>query len=266
MPVKKGSRVKDQGSKSVKNVIPADAGQKSKSRSKLDPGLRRDDRKRNLDDTLIVPVYSLAGKEDGTLELPKEVFGGKVNKTLLAQAMRVYVSNKKEFTGSTKTRGEVNATTKKAYNQKGTGGARHGAKSAPIYVGGGIAFGPKPRKVKLDLPKKMKKAALIAALSARAVEKGIIGLSGLEKADGKTKQMANLVNQLAAVNYKNILIVTADKNDNVVRAVKNLPKVDAMTVSGLNAYEVISHKVLAVTKDAIGRVKGLGEDKKGEVE
>src|SRR3989344_1873864 len=102
------------------------------------------------------------------MALPKEIFGQEVNTKLLAQAMRVYMTNLKKFTASTKTRGEVRGSTAKIYRQKGTGRARHGAITAPIFVGGGIVFGPKPRKVVLDLPKKMKKAALLAALSDKA--------------------------------------------------------------------------------------------------
>ncbi len=208
--------------------------------------------------SLSIPVYSLLGKESGTMELPSAIFGAKVNKTLLAQAVRVYSTNQKTLTGSTKTRGEVNLTTKKMYRQKGTGRARHGAQSAPIFVGGGIAFGPKPRKIRLDLPKKMKKAALISALSARAEESLIFGLSGLEKAAGKTKEFASLMDKLAGLQeskkHRSTLIIIGDKNHNVLRGVKNLERVDALTVNSLNAYEVIKHQVLAITQEAIEKL------------
>ena len=106
---------------------------------------------------LSAPVFSLAGTAVGNVSLPKETFGAKVNEKLLAQAVRVYSTNQKVMPGSTKKRGEVHGTTAKMYKQKGTGRARHGAKTAPIFVGGGVAFGPKPRKIQLHLPPKMKR-------------------------------------------------------------------------------------------------------------
>lgn len=201
---------------------------------------------------LSIPVYSLAGRASGTLALPKEVFGAKVNEKLLAQALRVYMTNLKTFTASTKTRGEVRGSTAKIYRQKGTGRARHGAIRAPIFVGGGIVFGPKPRKVRLTLPKKMKKAALFSALSSKMADKSIVAVSGLEKATGKTKQMVALMDKLKT---KNALIVTGDKVDNVLRGVRNIPGVNVLTANLVNAYEILKHDMLMLTKDAVERLK-----------
>ena len=113
---------------------------------------------------LSVPVYSLLGRAAGTMILPKEIFGKVVNKKLLAQAVRVYMTNQKNMTASTKTRGEVRGSTAKIQRQKGTGKARHGSIRAPIFVGGGVVFGPRTRQVRLELPQKMRKAALLSAL------------------------------------------------------------------------------------------------------
>src|SRR3990167_76820 len=106
------------------------------------------------------------------------------------------MTNQKNLTASTKTRGEVRGSTRKVYKQKGTGGARHGAIRAPIYVGGGIVFGPRPRKVRLALPRSMKKAALASALSAKMVDQGVLGLEGIGKATGKTKEIVKLLGKL----------------------------------------------------------------------
>lgn len=206
--------------------------------------------------SLSVPVYSLAGRSSGTLSLPKEIFGIKVNEKLLAQAIRVYMTNLKTFTASTKTRGEVRGSTAKIYRQKGTGRARHGAIRAPIFVGGGIVFGPKARKVRLDLPKKMKRSALLSALSSKMVDKGILGVSGLEKATGKTKEMAKLFKKVGTYNA---LIVTGEKQDNVVRAVRNIPGVSVLPTNLINAYEVLKHDMLMLTKDAVGKLAGKGQ-------
>ncbi len=202
---------------------------------------------------LTVPVYSLIGRASGSLSLPKEIFGQEVNQKLLAQAVRVYMTNQKFHTASTKTRGEVRGSTAKVWRQKGTGRARHGSIRAPIFVGGGIVFGPKPRKVQLGLPKKMKKKALVYALSAKAKDKEIVGLSGLEKATGKTKQIASLAKKLK---IKSALIVTSEKLDNVVRAARNIPGVDVLPANLINAYEVLKHQILLVTKDAVGKLGG----------
>ena len=197
---------------------------------------------------LLVPVYSLAGRAAGTMTLPKEIFGREVNKTLLAQALRVYMTNQKTFTGYTKTRGEVVGSTAKIYRQKGTGRARHGAITAPIFVGGGIVFGPKPRKVRLNLSQKMKKQALLSALSSKMTDKEILGISGLEKATGKTKQIAKL---LEKVNSKSVLLVIDGRMDKVFRGARNIPGVLILPANQLNAYEVLKHQKLLITKDAV---------------
>ncbi|MBI2040017.1 50S ribosomal protein L4 [Candidatus Microgenomates bacterium] len=206
---------------------------------------------------LPVPVFSLTGRAAGTMNLPKETFGAKVNKKLLAQAVRVYMANQKKFTASTKTRGEVRGSTAKVFRQKGTGRARHGAIRAPIFVGGGIVFGPKPRKVKLNLPKKMRRAALVSALSSKMNDKNVMGLSGLEKASGKTKEFSRLLKKVNSP--KGALIVTGEKNDKVVRAVNNIPGVDVLPASLINAYEVVKHNMLLITKEAADVLSGKGK-------
>lgn len=220
---------------------------------------------------LSVPLYSLAGKEAGTLSLPKETFGQKVNKKLLAQAIRVYTTNQKTIGGSTKTRGEVEGSTAKIYRQKGTGRARHGAIRAPIFVGGGITFGPKPRKVRLDLPKKMKKAALLSALSSKVMDKNIFGISGVEKASGKTKEMAKLMLQVTSNKVQekgkkqkqaSALIIIPEKMDNVLRGVRNIPGVDVLPANLINVYEVLKHELLLISKEALENIgkTSLGQE------
>lgn len=210
---------------------------------------------------LSVPAYSLAGRASGTLTLPKEIFGQKVNEKLLSQAMRVYMTNQKFLPGSTKTRGEVVGSTAKIYRQKGTGKARHGAITAPIFVGGGIVFGPKPRNLRLDLPQKMKKAALFSALSSKVGDSGILGISGINKASGKTKEIANLLKQINSKlqipndkSLKSALIITAEKQDNIVRGAKNIPGVTVLPQDLINAYEVLKHDILLITKEAVEKL------------
>ncbi len=218
---------------------------------------------------LLVPVYNMTGVESGTLSLPEEVFGAKVNKTLLAQAVRVYTNNQKSHFANTKTRGQVQGSTRKIRTQKGTGGARHGALRAPIFVGGGIALGPKYRKVTLDLPKKMRKAALVAALSSKVSNGNLLGVTGVDTVSGKTKQIQEFVNKLAK---NNLLLVTDKTPEKLERAVRNLPKVEAVAFDQLNIMQVLKFQTLMLTKEAAekleSRVKSLesSKDKKQEKE
>lgn len=201
---------------------------------------------------LSIPVFSMDGKTTANLTLAKEIFGVEVNNRLLAQAIRVYLSNKKVFTNFTKTRGEVVGSTIKIFKQKGTGRARHGAITAPIFVGGGITFGPKPRAKSLDLSKKMKKAALLSALSSKVAEKRAFILADAEKSSGKTKDFVQVLTKISEQKIMlPTLIVTGEKTGTVLRGVKNISGVTTLTANLLNAYEVLKHDNLVLTKDAV---------------
>lgn len=201
---------------------------------------------------LSVPMFGLDGSKDGTLTLPEEIFGAKVNKKLLSQALRVYINNNSGHFSNTKTRGEVKGSTRKIRMQKGTGGARHGAVRAPIFVGGGIALGPKFRKTELELPKKMKRAALISALSAKAVDDEIMGISGLDKATGKTKEMKTFLDK---TNLKNVLIILAEKNEKLQREVNNLEKIKTTLADQVDVLELVHFKNILLTKQAIEKLQ-----------
>ncbi|OGE25975.1 50S ribosomal protein L4 [Candidatus Daviesbacteria bacterium RIFCSPLOWO2_02_FULL_40_8] len=204
---------------------------------------------------LSVPMYSLDGKVSGNLDLPKQVFGEKVNRSLLAQAVRIYLNNQTAHFANTKTRSEVRGSTRKIYKQKGTGGARHGSNRAPIFVGGGIALGPKSRKVILDFPQKMRKAAIISALSLKTLEGEVLGINGLEKASGKTSQFDMLMKKLEK---KSTLFILGERNEIVQRAVKNLGKISVVTAGNLNTLEILKHKTVIISQDAVEK---LGEQK-----
>lgn len=238
------SKIKNQKSKVGTSRL---ASARSKSNTGKSNTVRTQSRTTKI--SLSVPVYSLASsRKTGKMELPKEYFGAKVNKALLSQALRVYLNNQKSHWASTKTRGEVEGSTRKVWRQKGTGRARHGGVRAPIFVGGGIALGPKPRKVTLDLPKKMKHASLISALSQKALAGDVVGLSGTDKATGKTKEIANL---LKKINSKSALIVLDKKSENLERAAKNIKNINIQLLKNINTYEVIRYKNLLLTKEAL---------------
>lgn len=148
---------------------------------------------------------------------------------LIAQAVRVYLANQRQGTQSALTRSEVNRTRKKLYKQKGTGGARHGDRKAPIFVGGGISFAPKPRDHSLKMPKVMKKRALEEALKLKKPQK-----ISLEKVDGKTKTLAKILNV-----EKNTLLITKKYNEKVYLAGRNIPNLVILPKEQINTYEVM---------------------------
>lgn len=210
--------------------------------------------------TLKADVYDLKGNVVESLSLPREVFGTKINKALLAQAVRVYLANQRQGTSSTKTRGEVQGSTRKIYRQKGTGRARHGGVRAPIFVHGGIAFGPKPRDFSLVLPKKMKKQALFAALSGKLKDGEIKFVSGLATITPKTKEMAGVLKGLSLDGKnKKVLLVTDKDTEVITRSVRNLDGVSFTAVSRLNTYDVLNHGTVVMMKESVA---GLTEGTK----
>lgn len=202
--------------------------------------------------SLSVDVYNAVGKTVGKISLPKQVFAAKVNPVLMAQAVRVYLANHRAGTASTKTRGEVKGSTRKIYRQKGTGRARHGAKRAPLFVGGGIVFGPKPRDYSLKIPKKMKRKALVSALTSKFKDKAIKIITSFDKVTLKTKTMNQLFNRLGE-NKKSdkVLIVISQQNENLYRAMRNIPKLTIRPARQLATYEILSHNEIIFTRDSI---------------
>lgn len=203
---------------------------------------------------LSVSVYGLDGKTSGKIALPPEIFGEKENPKLVAQAVRVYLANQRMGTSSTKTRGEVNGTTKKVYRQKGTGRARHGAAKAHIFVGGGIAFGPKPRDLALSMPKKMKRKALFSALSSKLSQEKVLVVD-FEKASGKTKEVAAALKSMSLTERKNVMVVVDKNLENVKKASRNIKNVTVESVSNLNAYGVSRSSSVLFVKSTIEGLK-----------
>lgn len=201
-------------------------------------------------------LYDAKGKVSGKVDLPKEIFGVTVNKKLIAQAVRVYLANQREGSASTKTRGEVRGSTRKIYRQKGTGRARHGGVRAPIFVHGGVAHGPKPIDFTLSMPQKMKRAALFASLTLKLQNGEVKVIDGLESVEAKTKPMAALLTGLDQNAKKHkILLVLDKKNDNIIRAARNIEGVVYEFANQLNTFEVMSNKTVIFMKSAISAVE-----------
>ncbi len=218
-------------------------------------------RKTAVRGSLSAPMYDSKGAKNGTFALPKEIFGAKINTTLMAQAVRVYLANQRQGTSSTKTRGEVTGSSKKIYRQKGTGGARHGSKRAPIFVKGGIAHGPHPRDYSLSLPQKMKKAALLSALSLKLKDGEITILSGLSKITPKTKNMSQLVKKITddKKGKKKVLLVTSanpKELESVYKAGRNIENMEISSARLLNTYQVLKYKNLLFMKESVEVLAG----------
>lgn len=199
-----------------------------------------------------ISVVGIDGKAAGSITLPSELFGAKINRQLMAQAVRVYLANQRGGHASTKTRGEVEGSTRKIYKQKGTGKARHGAIRAPIFVGGGIVFGPRPRDYSLAFPQKMRKVALASALTSQLKKQNVFVVSGLSEAK-KTKVVAGALTAIGAT--RKTLLVTPKESAVVVRAGRNIEGVDILPVSDLNTYSVLMHSKLVFMKEAVGELK-----------
>jgi len=197
-------------------------------------------------------IYGIDGKEQKTIELPKEVFAVTPNKSLITQAIRVYLVNQRQGNVKVKTRSEVIGSTRKIYRQKGTGKARHGAIKAPIFVGGGVAHGPKQKDYNLKFNKKEKKIALYGALSTKLKENKIFGLE--EKAltmKPKTKTVSNFLSELKLIGKNNLMILKKLETNNLVLAMRNIPNISFVDVNSLNPYLVLKSSSLIFVENAL---------------
>ncbi|MBK8838927.1 MAG: 50S ribosomal protein L4 [Hyphomonadaceae bacterium] len=195
-----------------------------------------------------LPVVKLDAKKAGEIELADAVFGIEdIRSDILQRMVRYQLSKRQAGTHSTQNRDDVSRTTKKLYRQKGTGGARHGSRNAPIFVGGGVAHGPHPHSHAHALPKKVRALAMKHALSSKVKDEALIVLDGF---DGeKTK---DLVAQLKALNISNALFIGgAEVNEKFAKAARNIPNIDVLPLAGLNVYDVLRRKTLVMSREAV---------------
>ncbi|HYK08574.1 MAG TPA: 50S ribosomal protein L4 [Candidatus Eisenbacteria bacterium] len=204
--------------------------------------------------TLSVVLYDATGKETGTVKLPEAVFGAKINKPLMAQAVRVYLANQRMGAAVTKTRSEVTLTTAKWYRQKGTGRARHGAQSAPIFVGGGTAHGPKAKDYSLQLSSQMKRAATLSSLSAMAKEGNVKVVAGLSSVEPKTKLAAKALIGMG-LSGKKALVIMPEHMDIVFRAYRNIDRVKVARASLLTTYDILNAGTLVVMQETLAALE-----------
>lgn len=197
-----------------------------------------------------VKVYNMAGEETGKVKLSEELFGAEeINSAALHAVVRAYLLNQRQGTQSTKTRSEVSGGGIKPWRQKGTGRARQGSRRAPQWIHGGIALGPKPRCYRVKLNKKLRRTALVSALSAKAASKEILVVDKLAAKEYKTKTM---VEMLKALNVeKKALVVLAEMDAKLIKSFANIPGVKTTQANNINVYDILNCDKLIFAKSAL---------------
>lgn len=200
-----------------------------------------------------VKVLNMAGTDAGTIELNEKVFGIEPNQNAVHAVVKNYLANRRQGTQSAKTRGDVRGGGRKPFRQKGTGRHRQGSTTDPSQIGGGVVFAPKPRSYRYTLPKKLRRLAMLSALSSKVKENEIIVLDQLTMSEPKTKEMIKVLENVNA--GRKALIVMAEKDENVIRSAANIPGVRTALVSTMNVYEIINHTNFIVTKEAVKKIE-----------
>ncbi|MDD5922984.1 MAG: 50S ribosomal protein L4 [Eubacteriales bacterium] len=200
-----------------------------------------------------IKMLDMTGKEVGDIELNDEIFGIEPNENAVHEVVKNYLANQRQGTQSAKTRGEVRGGGKKPFRQKGTGRHRQGSSTDPSQIGGGIVFAPKPRDYRYSVPKKVRSLALKSVLSAKVKDGEMIVLDELKFDEPKTKKMIETLKNVNA--QKKALIVTADKDENVILSARNIPGVRTDLAQNINVYEIINHGSFIATKDAIKKIE-----------
>ncbi|MEE0771922.1 MAG: 50S ribosomal protein L4 [Anaerovoracaceae bacterium] len=200
-----------------------------------------------------VTMLNMAGQEVGTIELKDEIFGIEPNQNAVHAVVKNILANRRQGTQSAKTRAEVRGGGRKPFRQKGTGRHRQGSSTDPSQVGGGVVFAPKPRSYRYTLPKKLRRLAMLSALSSKAQEKELIVIDELKFEEPKTKEMVKMLENIKA--EKKALIVTAEKDYNVVKSAANIPGVRTALVTTMNVYDIINHTNFIVTKEAVEKIE-----------
>ncbi len=202
--------------------------------------------------SLQISIFDISGTKKTPVKVSKEIFGKKVGDQLLAQYVRVYLTNQRQGNANSKTRSQINLTKHKAWRQKGTGRARHGAKSAPIFVGGGVAFGPKSKTYQLKLNKKQRKSAFFGALTKAFEQNNIFGLSDSSlTVKPKTKEVSGFLKKLDIDSKKVLLVLPKLEKNNLVMASRNIPNVELADVRSLNTYTVMKQDKIVFVQNAL---------------
>ncbi len=199
-----------------------------------------------------VPIYDINGSEKGTIELDDRVFNIKPNKSCIYYVLRAELRNLRVGTASTKTRAEVRGGGAKPWRQKGTGRARAGSRRSPIWVGGGIVFGPKPRSYKIKVPKKMKRLSLRSVLSLKAQNQQLKVVEDFRVESGKTRDFFRIATSLIEEEArKRVIFINGDTDELTKRAGRNIPWIKIFNANLLNTKDLFYADKLLLTESAV---------------
>ena len=200
----------------------------------------------------LIDVYNTKNEKVGNVDLNDSLFGVKVNPHLIHDIVRMQLANRRSGNACTKTRVEVKGSSAKPWRQKGTGRARSGSRRSPLWRGGGVVFGPKPRDYSFSMPKKVRRMGLRMALSTRFAEEKMTVLNEFQLEEIKTK---NFVGIMETLNLKNALIVVSERDEKLERSSRNVPGFKVMPAAGLNVYDILLHKHLVLIQPCLDKLE-----------
>lgn len=203
-----------------------------------------------------IAKYDTSGKQIGDVDLSDSVFNESINEHAVHQVVTSQLAKIRKGTASTKTRSQVRGGGRKPWRQKGTGRARHGSIRSPLWVGGGITFGPKPRSFNKKVPKKVKRLALRSILTDKLQNDGLIVLENLKFDQPKTSQMVEVLKNLELAGAK-VVIVIAEKDANIYLSARNIPGVKTLVVDALNAYDLLNNDYVIIANEAVEKIEGV---------
>lgn len=199
-------------------------------------------------------VYDINKEKVGEMELSPQVFDVEVKEHLIHDVVKMQLNNRRRGTASTKTRSQVSGGGSKPWRQKGTGRARAGSNTSPIWVRGGVAFGPHPRDYSYKVPKKVRKGAIKSVLTSKLREGNLYVIQDFPLEEIKTKAFLTILKRL---NIENALIVVDEPNEKLLKSARNLPHIQVMKVEGLNVYDILRYKHLVFKRSALEKVEEI---------
>jgi large subunit ribosomal protein L4 len=201
-------------------------------------------------------LYQQNGTAKGDIDLPDSVFAAEVNEGVLHQVIKSYQANLRQGTAKTKGRSEVSGGGRKPWRQKGTGRARAGSNTSPVWARGGKAFGPVPRDYYTVIPRKLKKLALVSALSSRAADEKVVVVDAIDCAEPKTKAIVTMLEGMNIAGQKNLLIIDNEGVKNLYLSGRNIRDLDIRPVAEINALDIISSEnIIFGGESLIGKVE-----------
>ena len=200
-----------------------------------------------------VDVLNCSGEKVSEIDLNETIYNVPVKASVLHEVVKMQLAGKRAGTASAKARSEIRGSGKKLFRQKGTGRARRGNIKSPLLRGGGVTFGPIPKSYAYKVPKKVKKQALKMALSSKLQENGILVLDEFKLDQIKTKAFIEVKE---ALNVKNALIITEQKNENLELSSRNVPEIKVMRSEGLNVYDILKYKTLVLLEASVKAIEG----------